>query len=316
MPLLKAQSLIALFSLVRLPIKSDGKKFIGGVVAPRTIAEVSSPLPMVCVRLSQAVRIIEWTALERGYAMSKHVAKCQNCAVLFAFCLLCFVGCKTGSSAKHQFVDGGSDSLPFSDGGGSDEDTGSSSEVVDTTTPETDEPEPGSLGEACWIEIFKKWHPNYGLSDCSSGLRCIGDNDEAWCTKKCHVTGALNEEDSEIEDWCCGDLAQPCDPQKYWLPSSMSFACIPRTALLAESCDVDPTWTGANRRCAPRCNGTSLIQETQCAQADEGAFCTFQCDPVNGDATCLLEPAFEGGCCGEIMGGHWCLIPALCDGTE
>lgn len=246
--------------------------------------------------------------------MIKQAAHSPRFALIVTYFVLCSFGCDSSGVSKHIPSDAGSDGFGTAeDAGGSDDDTSTTEGDTDPADSDSGKPEPGGLGEACWIEILKKWHPNYGLGDCRTGLHCIGDSDEAWCTKKCTLIGEYNTTDVDIEHWCCGALADPCDPQKYWLPLSMSFSCIPRTALLAESCDLDSEWSGAGRRCAPICDGTSLIRETQCAQHDDGTFCTFQCDPVDGDATCLLEPAFEGGCCGDIMAGSWCLIPSLCN---
>lgn len=225
------------------------------------------------------------------------------------------LGCGGGSSSGNP---------PENDAGDTDTDTGTGTgtDSDDTDTGEedagwdggdTDYQEPGTAGDACWTEILHTWHPNYGLPDCGPGLNCIGNDEEAWCTKKCSLTGATNDEDAEFMGWCCGELTEPCDPQRYWLPLTMSFYCIPLTAGLANECDMATEWTGENERCAPVCDGPEVVHKTSCAQYADGTFCTFQCDISNGDADCAIYPAFEDGCCGEIMGGTWCLIPELCE---
>ncbi|MCP4676846.1 MAG: hypothetical protein GY854_15295 [Deltaproteobacteria bacterium] len=177
---------------------------------------------------------------------------------------------------------------------------------------DTDKEELAYAGQPCWKEgAFPKTHPNFGLPDCEEDLKCIGNSDGAWCTTNCAITGAISEA-SPFEGWCCGELSSPCAPKRYWLRSEMSFNCIPRTAGLAQTCINSTEWTGENERCAPVCVEEQQIHKTQCAQYDGGGFCTFQCDPVNGDADCVLEPAFEGGCCGEAMGGFWCLVAERC----
>lgn len=215
----------------------------------------------------------------------------------------CFGG---GSSAPADAGDGGGQEI---DGGDSDSD---SDTVTDTDSKDTDDTDlpPAELGDPCWKEILGKLHPNYGLSNCVTGLQCIYNENEAWCSKRCAMTGDINSADPEISGWCCGELSVPCKPELYWLPESMDFSCIPRTAGLAEACDLDTHWNGDNRRCKPICDGTELKQETMCAQHDNGSFCTFQCEQTS---ECLLEPAFEDGCCGEIMTGKWCLISDLCN---
>ncbi len=248
----------------------------------------------------------------RKVSEMKNTAVLFQCA-LFISTLLILAACKgSGTSTATRVEDAGSESgsPPVEDAG---QDAG---EVIEDAGKDSGPslPEPSELGQPCWNEdVFETWHPNNGLSDCIEGLRCIGNDSESWCTKTCTATGAFNEDDPEIEGWCCGEITNPCAPQRYWLADSMSYFCIPRTAELAEQCDNDSEWTGENRLCAPVCSEEVEVFKTKCAPYEQNAaFCTFQCDPVNGDADCLIEPAFEGGCCGEIMGGHWCLIPELC----
>ncbi len=205
-----------------------------------------------------------------------------------------------GPDAGNEIVDAGIDA------GQATQDAG------DDSGEDTDTGKLASAGMPCWREgAFPKTHPNFGLPDCEENLNCIGTLDGAWCTTSCATTGTTSEA-FPFQGWCCGELSNPCVPQRYWLPSSMSFNCIPRSAGLAQPCSSVTEWTGDNERCAPVCNGEEQIHKTQCAQYDEGGFCTYQCDPVNGDADCVLEPAFEGGCCGEAMGGFWCLVAEHC----
>jgi hypothetical protein len=231
--------------------------------------------------------------------------------VLLPFSLL---GCGGGySSGTPPIEDAGDTETETGTGTDTGEDTDTGVEDDGGDTEDTETVEPATAGEPCWTEVLHTWHPNYGLPDCSPGLNCIGNDEEAWCTKKCSLTGAVNNEDPEFNGWCCGELTEPCDPQRYWLPQSMSFYCIPLTAELAKECDMDTEWTGENERCAPICDGLDVVHKTSCAQYNEGTFCTFQCDINNGDADCAIYPAFQDGCCGQIMGGNWCLIPELCD---
>lgn len=228
--------------------------------------------------------------------------------VLSALAAVC-LGCEGGASPS--FLDTGT---PGSDDVAS---TDSATEPLPESDSdfgtETEEAEnPRTAGQACWKEIFGHWHPNYGLPDCEKGLTCIGNSDEAWCSERCEETGAINDKTQGLEGWCCGELADPCDPQRFWLPTSMNAYCIPRTAGLGEPCHISKEWTGTQVRCEPVCRSGTTIH-TQCVSsgADE-LFCSIQCDPLNMDADCLIEPAFSDGCCREMMGGHWCLPAGAC----
>ena len=237
------------------------------------------------------------------------------CRVLLVFSTILLLACGGGTtSGTPPLEDAGDTDTNTGTGtdGDTESDTGEEDAGPDTEDTDTGPEELASGGEACWTEILHTWHPNYGLPDCAPGFNCIGDEVEAWCSSKCTLTGDSNEEDTPLNGWCCGELTEPCDPQRYWLPETMSYYCIPLTAPLAQECDMDVEWTGENERCAPVCDGPDVLHKTSCAPYDDGTFCTFQCDPVNGDADCAIYPQFQDGCCGEIMGGNWCLIPDLC----
>ena len=240
--------------------------------------------------------------MQRSYSVETVVVVAL--AVLFIGCF----GSGSGSSSSADAGDGGDEEI---DGGDTDtgSDTGQDTDTSDTE--DTDLP-PGELGDPCWKEILGTFHPNHGLPNCAKGLNCMYNENESWCSEECSLTGEINISDSKINGWCCGELSNPCSPELYWLPPSMDFSCIPRTARLGESCDQETNWTGDNRRCKPMCDGTELKKETTCAPYDGGTFCTFQCETTD---ECLFEPtaAFADGCCGEIMTGKWCLIPALCN---
>jgi hypothetical protein len=151
------------------------------------------------------------------------------------------------------------------------------------------------------------------MADCAMGLDCIGSAEEAWCTVECPFTGEYNTADAELAGWCCAEMSNPCDPIRYWLPPTMDWRCIPRTAAPAAPCDTSLEWTGDNQRCAPICNGPDLVHETFCAEYGDDNFCTFQCDPIEGDGWCEFEaPTFAGGCCDVYLSTYFCLIPELC----
>jgi hypothetical protein len=211
------------------------------------------------------------------------------------------------------------------DGGDADTDTDADTDVdtdVDTDTDtdtdtdadtDTDTDGEGGLGDPCWNEYFPDDHPNAGMDDCIMALDCIGTAEEAWCTTECSLTGEYNTTDEEIDGWCCGEMSNPCNPIRYWMPETMDWRCIPRTAQPAAACDIELDWLGTNQRCAPICNGPDLVHETFCAEHGEDNFCTFQCDPIDGDGWCAFEaPSFAGGCCDEFLSTNFCLIPELC----
>lgn len=172
---------------------------------------------------------------------------------------------------------------------------------------------PGIAGEPCWNpDIFSNSHPNAGLPNCEKGLKCIGDEDEAWCTEKCSLTGEYHSAGGGLEGWCCGELTNPCAPGRFWLPDTMSFHCIPRKAQLDEPCSTDSTWTGQELfRCAPLCDGAELLHHTVCIQDGGQTFCTFPCSASNEDE-CLGEAPFQDGCCGKIGQGFWCMSSDRC----
>ncbi len=224
--------------------------------------------------------------------------------------LIFSLGCNGSAAPASQNSDEGSDKAetPL----GSDSETHATSDS-DSGTDKKEPENLGSAGEACWRDIFEQWHPNYGLPDCGSGLACIGNSEQALCSERCDETGAINHENPSLDNWCCGELADPCDPQRFWLPQSMSAYCIPRDAGLAEPCDMSKEWTGTQVRCEPVCKSKATVLHTQCvAPTPNELLCSIQCDPLNADADCLIEPAFAGGCCREMMGGHWCLPAASC----
>ncbi len=224
-----------------------------------------------------------------------------------------------GASDTSAPLDAGQDAEPIDTGEpDAGQDSGQDAGDTDEEDSETEVPL-GTLGEACWKEVFGPWHPNEGLPDCIDGLNCIGNKDEAWCTKKCLSTGEFNTIDPPIQGWCCAARSNPCSPARYWVPMTMSFECIPRTAGLAEPCDTTTEWTGSNRRCAPRCDGETLISETACLTHVNNTFCSYACDldpdtdTEISDDDCLIEPVFANGCCDLHQGNKYCLIQELCD---
>jgi hypothetical protein len=225
--------------------------------------------------------------------------------VLATLALGCLVSCG-GDGTGFDIQD---DSGP--DGGVSDADSDSDGDS-DSDADTDSEQQPGEAGDSCWNDFFSITHPNAGLPDCSDDFQCIGNSEEAWCTTPCAITGEIHPADSPLDGWCCGELTSPCDPARFWLPESMQRRCIPRTAGLAGACENPEQWTGEEARCAPLCQGTELVHGTICAASSEGAFCTYPCDPLNEDADCVLQPEFADGCCGELLGSHFCLIAPLC----
>ncbi|MDJ0762935.1 MAG: hypothetical protein QNJ97_08105 [Myxococcota bacterium] len=247
--------------------------------------------------------------------------KCALYRVIGLAVAMCIWSCGKSSTSNSPSTD--SESSIDTDTGSETDDTPTDidSGVPDAgedTDSDTGSDTTSTAGQPCWSDALEEtygiWHPNYNKPECTSQLKCIGDNDESWCTKKCEVTGVTNQTDEGLIGWCCGQLFEPCDPTKrFWLPASMDFNCIPLVTPLAAPCEKDTEWTGDNQGCAPVCDGTVTLHKTICAEyEEEKTFCTYRCDPINGDADCQIEPAFESGCCGEILGGYFCLIPELC----
>jgi len=228
--------------------------------------------------------------------------------------LIAATGCDDGSSSPDgdAGLDGGS-----TDGTG--DDTPSDPEPTDdvdsasTSEPDT---EPRAGGEPCWKEVFGGSHPNFGLPDCAAGLTCIGDDDEAWCTESCALTGATSA-DAPYAGWCCAELAPTCDPLLFWLPESMGYYCLPRTAELGAPCYANDSAGAGYPRCRPRCDAATLISETYCAvtsglETGTTTFCTVPCAPAENGLDCIFDYGFTDGCCGDILGGSFCLPAALC----
>ena len=179
-------------------------------------------------------------------------------------------------------------------------DTGTETEETPTDTT----PPPGDLGEPCWVEVLPSGHPNMGLSDCEESFTCIGNSSEAWCTARCLIVGSISDAPS-IDGWCCGEIGDVCAPSKYWMPASMDGYCAPREIPLGQPCV-----SGGESRCAPMCTGGEKIADVTCAATSlEGGFCTRACET---HADCVEEVPFSEGCCGEIMGGTYCL-PEIAD---
>lgn len=230
---------------------------------------------------------------------------------------LLLLGCDDGGT-NFKGADSGADASADTDvdtDGDTDADADTDTDSDSDSDTDTGSHPPGEGGDPCWNEFFSNTHPNHinGYVDCAAPFKCIGNSTEAWCTLECTITGDINAADPGLEDWCCGELVNPCDPAHYWLPESMEWNCIPRTGEPGESCDTVTEWLGDNNRCAPICDGDSLVRETACAPNGTENFCTFQCDVLDGAGWCSFEdPAFTNGCCGEIMSGTWCLPEDLC----
>ncbi len=217
---------------------------------------------------------------------------------------------------------GGDSNLIFKDAGNDGGDDASTDTDADTDTDtdtdsdsDTDPGNPGALGEACWNESFTNVHPNFGLPGCESGLVCIGNDVEAWCTTTCGITGEINTAAGVQNNWCCGEFVDVCDPMRFWVPTTMSVKCIPQTAQLSQSCDTSTTWPSSAEGCAPVCSGTTLTYNTICLHIDTDYFCSlaFNCDPSpSGDPCSTYDAVFTNGCCKELMGGYWCTPQSLC----
>ena len=198
-----------------------------------------------------------------------------------------------------------SDSMTSSDSEG--DSSSETDSIQDTGRLETDSGSEvevaasGQLGERCWIPVLSSGHPNAGLPDCRDGLRCIGDSDEAWCTLLCSETGELSSV-SEISGWCCGEIGSPCDPTRYFMPTSMSANCAPRVLDLGEPCEAS-----GDARCAPVCEGTEILVNSLCVQVQGGGFCSYPCTQ---DGDCTAQPAFGDGCCSPAMGNQYCMMPS------
>ena len=188
-----------------------------------------------------------------------------------------------------------------------DSDTGTPSEAEsDTGTPSSDsavEGTAGALGDPCWIEVLKAWHPNAGLPGCAEDLHCVGDNDEAWCTVSCDETGSISD-NPLISGWCCGEVGSACAPTRYYMPETMSLNCAPRTVDLGDSCQAS-----GNVRCAPLCNGGEIVENVVCVQVQGGGFCSYDCETA---ADCEAGAVFSNGCCAAAMGNTYCM-PATSD---
>ena len=180
-------------------------------------------------------------------------------------------------------------------------DSESEPDSVDTGTTvdsETTTVVPGNLGDRCWIPVLSPSHPNAGLPDCASGLTCIGDSDEAWCTATCETTGDLSSTDGTA-GWCCGEVGNPCAPTRYYMPLSMDINCAPRSLNLGEPCQA-----AGDSRCAPLCQDTEIIENSLCVQVQGGGFCSYPCTE---NADCTVRSAFANGCCGTAMGNTYCM---------
>ena len=219
-----------------------------------------------------------------------------------------FAGC--GGDSNPILKDAGNDG---GDDASTDTDADTDADTDTDSDSDTDPGNPGALGEACWNESFTNVHPNFGLPGCESGLVCIGNDVEAWCTTTCGITGEINTEAGVQNDWCCGEFVDVCDPMRFWVPTTMSVKCIPATAQLGQSCDTSTTWPSSAEGCAPVCSGTTLTYNTICLHIDTDYFCSlaFNCDPL-GDPCATYNAAFTDGCCKEFMGGHWCTPASLC----
>jgi hypothetical protein len=204
-------------------------------------------------------------------------------------------------------------------------DAGEDSGVVDTETEtesesesETEAPDAGDTdqgeaapGEPCWKASFGDDHPNAGLPNCGAGYVCVGDSNYAFCSETCDATGDIDASGGAFDGWCCGEFSNPCDPVLFWLPVELSHMCIPRTAALAETCVEQGAWPSTDVRCAPRCDGATLVSETICETSGETPFCTFPC-ASDTDVMCGVEDAFLDGCC-ELYGASYeCTPSELC----
>ena len=185
-------------------------------------------------------------------------------------------------------------------------DTGTGTEI-DTNDTTPDEAAPG---QPCWKDSFGPAHPNAGLPDCGDGYTCVGNETGAWCSQTCDATGDIDAEAGPFESWCCGEFSNPCDPIRFWLPAELSSLCVPRTAGLAEACAEEGTWPSSDVRCAPRCDGTTLIGETICEAGGDTPFCTFPCAV---DTDCFVASEFLDGCCLLYGATDECTPAALCE---
>ena len=199
-------------------------------------------------------------------------------------------------------------------------DTGFFSTDVESDSPDTSEPEEtdtgsadsategddtdseaslGAIGVPCWKAVFGSSHPNADLPDCAYPSVCVGDNDEAWCTEVCKQTGTISANPS-IEGWCCGEVGSACNSSRYFMPKSMASNCVPRVLALGAACTND-----GDKRCASVCDGKETIESVVCTQTESGGFCSFGC---TDNSECADYAVFESGCCGSIMGSHYCLM--------
>jgi hypothetical protein len=228
--------------------------------------------------------------------------------------LLALAASIAGCGANERFVfDGGPD------GGDTDTiDTETESESETETQTETEavdagDTDPGEAGpgEPCWKESFGASHPNAGLPNCGLGYVCIGDATGAWCSETCGETGDIDTSAGPFDGWCCGEFSNPCDPALFWVPTELSPFCVPRTAGLVEACTNGGTWPSTDVRCAPRCDGTSLVGESVCNINAETPYCTISCGG-DTDATCQIEDAFLGGCCQLFGVSYLCATASMC----
>lgn len=238
----------------------------------------------------------------------------QHLSPMLVFCCMAPLVTTSCGNSNSQIVGRTDepDSITASD---TSSDPASDSESASGSQTEIDtNPPPAQAGEACYTAIWPATHPNFGLADCDENLKCIGNDSVAFCSEPCALEGETNQSAGGFKGWCCGSPFDPCADEHYWLPLEMASFCIPRTAKLAEACDRSSVWTGDERRCAPICQDQGDVI-TVCAEPVAGTrLCTVACDILNGDADCILRPQFLGGCCGEAMGGYFCLTAELCGG--
>jgi hypothetical protein len=234
---------------------------------------------------------------------------------LLACLAAALAGC--GGSASTKFNDAGTDTDSHtSSDTGTGSDTHPAGDAGTDADAGPDASTPGTAGDKCWKESFGDSHPNAGLPGCEVPLSCIGNADGAWCTKPCDTTGEINGTEPGLIGWCCGELVNPCDPLRFWLPAPMGADCVPRSAGLGEVCRFNDQVNPDAPRCRPICQGATATVESACAPFDDNgtpsSFCTRECDPLNGDADCTPETPFKDGCCGDVLEGTWCLLPSMC----
>jgi len=217
-------------------------------------------------------------------------------------------GCGDGDS-NFDPADAGGDSGAVDTETEPDTETESETEVLDAGDTDSGEAGPG---EPCWKESFGDDHPNAGLPNCGAGYVCVGDSNYAFCSETCDATGDIADSGGPFSGFCCGDFSNPCDPIRFWLPSELSYMCVPRTASLAEPCVEQGTWPSSDVRCAPRCDGTVLVSETTCETLGETPFCTFPC-ASDTDVMCEIEDAFVGGCCEQYGISYECTPSEMCE---